>query len=145
MHSDLIDSVRFACCIIRVFSLQTNIGSLIDIKRRLHCLSVLNSHVKFETLVDLILAVLDAGKLRGTLSCKGVWVDTVEMTAAEEERGKGGLHNWLAFIFGVLSPRATWLSHYKSQALYYLLLIIKIAKTLCYRITQTHILPTSFT
>ena len=72
MLSDLIDSVRFACCIIRVFSLQTNIGSLIDIKRRLHCLSVLNSHVKFETLVDLILAVLDAGKLRGTLSCKGV-------------------------------------------------------------------------
>ena len=76
-----------------MLSFHTNIGRLVNIYGRLHFFSVAHSHVKLKTLVDLVLTVLDAGKLRGTLSCESIRVDTVEMTTAEEERGKGGLHN----------------------------------------------------
>ena len=60
VHSNLVDQVQIACCIIRVFGLDADIGSLIDIHWSLRCFTELNSHKKFETLVDLILAVLDA-------------------------------------------------------------------------------------
>ena len=90
------------CCVVRVLDLHLDESRLVQHDASLRLLAHGNAHVHVETLVDLVLAVLDAGDLSGALGREGVGVDTVDVAATEEELGVGSLHERLAFVVGVV-------------------------------------------
>ena len=110
--------------VVGVFNLHADVGSLVECHCSRGLLALRDSHVELEGLVGLVLTILDAGGLCRRFSAEVLRVDAVEVAAAEEELGQGGLHDCVALVFGVTCPGASGLSHY------YALLLIIINKIL---------------
>ena len=71
--------------VVGVLDLHANVGSFIDCCTCCSLLPHADAHVEVKALIDLILAVLDAGDLCGTLCREIVRVDAVEVALAEEQ------------------------------------------------------------
>lgn len=96
----------FSRRVIRVLDFHANVGGFVDIGSGNRCLSSCDTHVKLKALVHLILAVLDAGKLSGSLGRESFTVDAVKMASTEEKLREGRLHQCITFVLRVLRPGA---------------------------------------
>ena len=103
----LVVLLDFVSSVVGVLCFHSDVGSLVDCHASRCFFARANSHIQVEGLVDLILAILDAGLLSRGLSGKVVRIDTIEVAATEKKSWQGGLHEGLALVHRVVCPRCT--------------------------------------